>query len=99
MARQGLKHPKGQSYCLGRQQLECNQEDQEAHLENSQSRLKEPLGAVERCSRSSYDDDDDGRMQGGKSTVTHRPEFQMANDFRFDHMTFDIYRCEFDELF
>jgi len=75
---------------LGRQQLECNQEDQEAHLENSQSRLREPPGAVERCSRSSYDDDE-GRTQGGKSTATHRPEFQMANNFHFDHVTFDIY--------
>jgi hypothetical protein len=29
------------------------------------------------CSRSSYDDD--GRMQGGKSTAACRPEFQMVN--------------------
>jgi len=40
-ARQGLKHPKGQSYCLGRQQLKWNQENQEAHLvEDSQSTVQ-----------------------------------------------------------
>jgi hypothetical protein len=34
---------------LGRQQLEWNQKNQEAHLaEDSQSRLREPPGAVER---------------------------------------------------
>ena len=48
-ASQKLKHPKGQSYCLGRQQLEWNQKNQEAHLvEDSQSGLREPPGAVER---------------------------------------------------
>jgi hypothetical protein len=42
------------------------------------SRLREPPGAVERCSRSSFGDDD-GRMQGGKNTATCGPEFQMMN--------------------
>ena len=37
-----------------------------------------PLHQVERCSRSSYEDDD-GRMQGGKSTAACGPEFQMVN--------------------
>jgi len=37
-----------------------------------------PLHQVERCSRSSYEDDD-GRMQGGKNTATCEPEFQMVN--------------------
>ena len=57
--------------------------NQEAHLvEDSHSRLREPPGAVERCSRSSYEDDDgdDGRMQGGKSIATCRPEFQITPD-------------------
>ena len=38
-------------------------------------------------SRSSYEDDD-GRMQGGKSTATCEPEFQMVNNFRvrLDHV-------------
>jgi len=60
---------------LGRQQLKWSQENQE---EDSQNRLREPPGAVERCSRSSYKDDD-GRMQGGKSTATHGPDFQIVN--------------------
>jgi len=47
-------------------------------LENYQNRLRQPPRAVERCSRSSYEDDD-GRMQGGKSTATREPEFQMVN--------------------
>jgi len=42
------------------------------------SRLREPPGAVERCSRSSFGDDD-GRMQGGKNTATCGSEFQMVN--------------------
>ncbi|KIM81334.1 hypothetical protein PILCRDRAFT_8702 [Piloderma croceum F 1598] len=36
-----------------------------------------PLHQVERCSRSSYEDDD-GRMQGGKNTAAHEPEFQIG---------------------
>jgi hypothetical protein len=64
---------------LGRQQLQEDQEDWEAHLvEDSQNRLREPPGAVERCSRSSYQDDD-GRKQGGKGTATHPPEFQILS--------------------
>jgi hypothetical protein len=78
-ARQGLKHPKGQSYCLGRQQLKWNQVNQEAHLvEDSQSRLREPPGAVGRYSRSSYQDDN-GRMQGGKSTAICMAEYEIVN--------------------
>jgi hypothetical protein len=66
---------------LGRQQLQSNQKDQEAYpIEDSQSRLREPPGAVGRYSRSSYQDDD-GRKQGGKSTATCAPEFQMVNNF------------------
>jgi hypothetical protein len=54
--------------------------NQEAHLvEDSQSRLREPPGAVGRYSRSSYQDDDGRRKQGGKSTATHTPEFQIVN--------------------
>jgi hypothetical protein len=46
-------------------------------MEDYQNRLREP-GAVERCSKSSCEDDD-GRMQGGKSTAARELEFQMVN--------------------
>jgi hypothetical protein len=77
-----VKHPKGQSYCLGRQQLKWNQGNQEAHLvEDSQNKLREPPGAVKRCSRSSYKDDD-GKMQEEKSTAASELEFQIVNNFQ-----------------
>jgi hypothetical protein len=67
---------------LGKQQLQWNKKDQEAyHIEDSQSRLREPPGAVGRYSRSSYQDDD-GKKEGGKSTATCMPEFQMVNNFQ-----------------
>ena len=40
--------------------------------------LGEIIFHVSGASRSSYEDDD-GEMQGGKSTATCRPEFQMVN--------------------
>jgi len=53
-------------------------ESRESGVADSQSRLREPPGALERCSRSSFGDDD-GRMQGGKNTAACGPEFQMVN--------------------
>jgi hypothetical protein len=56
------------------------QVNQEAHIvEDSQSRLKEPPGTAGRYSRSSYQDDD-GRMQGGKSIATCTRECKIVNN-------------------
>jgi hypothetical protein len=83
---------------LGRQQLKWNQGNQEAHLvEDSQSRLREQPGAVERCSRSLYEDDD-GKTQGGKSTAASGPEFQIVNNFRVGFEFGHVMCCSFFNL-
>jgi hypothetical protein len=63
-------------------------------VEDSHSRLREPPGAVERCIRSSYEDDD-GTMQGGKSTATCRPEFQMVNEHSGNYNVWRLFIQEF----
>ena len=45
---------------------------------DSQNGLRAPQAVRGKNSRSSYEDDD-GRMQGGKSTAARELEFQMVN--------------------
>jgi hypothetical protein len=63
-------------------------------VEDSHSRLRESPGAVERCCSSSYEDDD-GRMQGGKSTATCGLEFQMVNEHCGNYNVWRLFIREF----